>query len=73
VDHIPCFVVDFFYRAIAPTLEQRQQQPLGSARTAFGLLTLDDWLADQPLLGLAHVVFGLRPGLTAAATTASAR
>ena len=48
-------------RAIAPTVEQRQQPLLSSIIPMFGPQLLEDWRADQTLLRLSHVVLGLGP------------
>ena len=46
---------------IAPAVKQRQQPPLRSAMATFCVQSLEDGFADQTLLRLPHVVFGLRP------------
>jgi hypothetical protein len=47
-------------RASAPTFEQRKQPLLRSASTKFHFQSPEDRLADEPLLRVPYIVFGLR-------------
>src|ERR1700737_461194 len=60
VDHVARPITLLRFGPIPPAVEQRQQPLLGSGFPMFRPQLLEDWLADQTLLSLPHVVLGMR-------------